>query len=399
MTPDVVIEDLVALRLDRRTVCRAGSLGGLMLAAEAVIDMEAPRFREAINYLGTVPLSALDRDYSPIYEAMLTWARGNLPDARELLAANLKGLTGARALLAGFLAHMADFYLGDEGGMLKTGRDLIGLRSTMSRRAAGLSEGLFAFALEECGHYSDAIALAEQALIVNHDDVYALHAKVHVLQSLKENRAAMATVSDYSNGWDLNEPMRIHMWWHYALSLIGAGELDRALLCYDMEVRRKSRPCAWEDLDAVSLLWRLDLLGNEGLSKKLALRWRMLAQAWQAYVADSSYIFNDLHAAMTFAKVEDYCLFDKVVTSCRSRESPEFFHTVCLPLFLGIAAFSQQDYATAVRAMTPVLMRPQLQVGGSKLQQSVFHWTRDVADRCLRSSKPHDHSKTPYSLT
>jgi hypothetical protein len=82
---------------------------------------------------------------------------------------------------------------------------------------------------------------------------------------------------------------------------------------------------------------------------------------------------------MTFAKVEDYCLFNKVIENCRKRELPDFFHTMCLPLFSGIAAFAQQDWAKAVRAMSPVLKRPQLRVGGSKLQQSIFHSTLDVA--------------------
>ncbi|MCW8208384.1 hypothetical protein D8B24_15340 [Verminephrobacter aporrectodeae subsp. tuberculatae] len=50
MTLDVVIEDLVALRLDR-TVRNADPLHGFVVAAEAVIDMEAPRFREVINIL------------------------------------------------------------------------------------------------------------------------------------------------------------------------------------------------------------------------------------------------------------------------------------------------------------------------------------------------------------
>jgi tetratricopeptide (TPR) repeat protein len=403
MILDTIVEDLVALRLDRSTVRKTNPLHGLVVAAEAVTDMEASRFREAIDILEAVSPSTLDRDYRAVREAVLTWASGDLLGARELLATSLRGLTGERALLAGFLAHMADFYLGDEGGMLDTGRMLIERRPTMSRRAAGLSEGLFSFALEECGHHSEAIASAERALSTNHDDVYALHAKVHALQNLNENIAARATISSYSNGWGTKEPMRIHMWWHYAISLIREGELDQVLLCYDLEVRRKRRACALEDLDAVALLWRLDLLGDEDLSKMLAPRWRMLARAWKTYAADSNYIFNDLHAAMAFAKVEDHCLFDKVVESCQIRESPDFFHSVCAPLFLGIAAVVQQDYATTVRVMSPVLKRRQLQIGGSKLQQSIFHRTRDAADSFLRGSKPrnplssHIHSLTKES--
>jgi hypothetical protein len=394
MAVDVMVEDLVAQRLDRLAVRGVGPLSGLILAADAVIDMAAPRSREAINFLEAVPPSVLDRQHSAIRDAILVWARGDLLGARELLATSLRGATGECALLTGFLAHMADFYLGDEEGMLQTGRDLLEIRSTMSRRAAGLSLGLFAFALEECGYYSDAIALAEQALSINRDDVYALHAKVHSLQSANENLEAMTTICNYSNGWGLEEPMRIHMWWHYALSLIGEGELDRVLLCYDLEIRRKTRTYAWEDLDAVSLLWRLDLLGDEALSRRLAPRWTMLAQAWHAYAADSCYIFNDLHAAMAFAKVGDSCLFGKVVASCRVRESPDFFHSVCLPMFSAIAAAAQRDYATVVREMSPVLRRPQLRIGGSKIQQSIFHWTRDVADYSLRGSKP---SESPLS--
>lgn len=384
MTLDEKIEDLVALRLDKHNAGNVGPLSGLILAAEAVVDMEAPRFRDATNFLASIPPSVLDHNWHEIIEAIRVWAQGDLLIARELLAKKLKNLNGSRALLAGFLAHMADFYLGNDEGMLETGRDLVELRPTMSRRAVGLSEGLFAFALEECGHYFEAMAFAQRALSINHNDVYALHAKVHVLQSVNKNSEALATISNYSTGWGVKEPMRIHMWWHYALSLINEGDLDRVLSCYDLEVRRKSKACAWEDLDAVSLLWRLDLLGDDALSEKLITRWRLLAKAWEPYTTEPNYIFNDLHAAMTFAKVEQHCLFSKVVASCRARESPDFFHSVCLPLFTGIAAFAERDYPTAARTISHVLGRPQLQVGGSKLQQNIFHSTRDVADLLAR---------------
>lgn len=381
---DNVVEDLVAFRLDRRIVHSIDPLHKLVVAAEAVTDMEALQFRKAVDILEAVSPSALSLQHRATHEAVLTWAHGDLLSAREILAISLPALTGEGAFLAGYLAHMADFYLGDEGGMLETGRNLNELRPTMSHRAAGLSDGIFSFALEECGQYSEAIAIAERALSINHDDVYALHAKVHALQSLRESLAAKTTISSHSNGWSTEEPMRIHMWWHFALSLIDEGELDQVLLCYNLEMRRKKRVGAWEDLDAVALLWRLDILGGDDLSRRLVGNWQVLARAWEAYAADPNYIFNDLHAAMTFSKVGDYRLFDKVVNSCRARESPDFFDSVCQPLFSGVAAFVQRDYATAVRVMNPVLRRSQLRVGGSKIQQSVFHWTRDAADLFLR---------------
>lgn len=390
-----VVEDLVALRLNPRSLRNNDPLHGLVAAAEAVADMEARRFREAIDILAAVPSSALDHKFRATRHAVLAWAHGDLAGAREMLAVSLGGLSGESALLAGFLAHMADFYLGDERGMLDTGRELIKLGPTMSRRAAGLSDGLVSFALEECGYFSEAIASAERALSINRNDVYALHAKVHALQGMRENVAAKAAISSYLNGWSMDEPMRIHMWWHFAITLIDEGELDQVVLCYDLEVRRKRRAGVWEDLDAVALLWRLDILGGEEVSKRSAPRWRMLAQAWKAYAANPSYIFNDLHAAMTFAKVEDYCLFDRVVKSCRSRETTDFFQSVCKPLFSGVASFAQRDYATAVRVMSPVLNRQQLRVGGSKIQQRIFHWTLGAANSYLRGSNQRD---VPSSL-
>ncbi len=387
---DDIIENLVALRLNHRTIRNFDPLHGLVIAAEAVTDMEASRFREALKILKAVPPTALDRKYRAAREAVLTWASGDIQNAREMLALSLPYLTGEAALFTGFLVHMADFYLGDEKGMLETGNLLIELRSTMTRRAAGLSDGLVSFAQEENGHYPEAISLAEQALSINHDDVYALHAKVHALQKQHEHQTARTIISRYSNGWSALEPMRIHMWWHFAISLIEEGELDQALLCYDLELRRKRYTKAWEDLDAVTLLWRLDILGGKDISEVLASRWRMLALAWEDYTADPIYIFNDLHAAMTFAKVEDYHLFDKVVNACRARETPDFFHFVCEPVFLGLVAFAQRDYATTVKLMNPVLKRPQLLVGGSKAQQSIFYWTRDAANSYLRGSNPHD---------
>ncbi|GHH40670.1 hypothetical protein [Streptomyces candidus] len=395
-----IVEDLVALRLDPRTVRNTDPHHGLMVAAEGVTNMEAARFREAIDILEAMPPRSLDPEFRTTREAVLSWARGDLPSAREMLASSLQTSSGGHALLTGFLAHMADFFLGDSEGMLETGRSLIELRSTMTRRAAGLSDGLLAFALEECGEFSDAISSAERAMSINPDDIYALHAKVHVLQRLRDNKAAKESISRYSNGWGAAEPMRIHMWWHFAIGLLGEGELDEALRCYQLEVRRKSRAGAWEDLDAVALLWRLEMLGGQEFSEMLAPQWLTLADAWAAYAADPNYVFNDLHAAMAFAKAEDYRLFDRIVASCRARETPEFFHSVCRPLFEGIAAFAQRDYATSARVMRVALERQQLSIGGSKVQQNIFHWTRDAADTYLRDSNPselfssHIHART-----
>ncbi|MET9428834.1 MULTISPECIES: hypothetical protein [unclassified Streptomyces] len=383
-----IVEDLVALRLDPRTVRNTDPHHGLVAAAEAVTNMEAARCREAIDILESMAPHSLEPEFRTTREAVLSWARGDLPSAREMLASSLQSSRGEHALLTGFLAHMVDFFLGDSEGMLETGRSLVELRSTMTRRAAGLSDGLLAFALEECGEFSDAISAAERAMSVNPDDVYALHAKVHVLQRLRDHQAAKESISRYPNGWGAAEPMRIHMWWHFAIGLLGEGELEEALRCYQLEVRRKTRAGAWEDLDAVALLWRLEMLGGQEFSEMLAPHWSALADAWAAYAEDPNYVFNDLHAAMAFAKAEEYRLFDSIVASCRDRESPEFFHSVCRPLFEGIAAFAQRDYATSARVMRLALERQPLSIGGSKVQQSVFHWTRDAADAYLRGSNP-----------
>ncbi|MGW1462869.1 hypothetical protein ACWCPT_00755 [Streptomyces sp. NPDC002308] len=383
-----IVEDLVALRLDPRTVRKTDPRHGLVAAAEGVTNMEAARCRESIETLEAIAPHSLAPEFRTTRAAVLTWAQGDLPGAREMLAGSLRNSSGEHALLTGFLAHMADFSLGDSQGMLETGRLLSELRPTMTRRAAGLSDGLLAFALEECGEFSDAISSAERALSINPDDVYALHAKVHVLQRLRDYGAAKESISRHTNGWGPAEPMRIHMWWHFAIGLLGEHELDEALRCYQLEIRRKSRAGAWEDLDAVALLWRLEMLGGQEFSDMLAPQWLALANDWAAYAADPHYVFNDLHAAMAFAKAEEYQLFDRIVASCRERESPEFFHSVYRPLFEGIAAFAQRDYATSARVMRMALEREQLRIGGSKVQQSIFHWTANAADAYLRGSNP-----------
>lgn len=399
-----IVEDLVALRLDPGTLRATDPFHGLIAAAEGVTSMETARFREAVETLEGIAPGTLGPGFRTTREAVLSWARGDLPGAREMLKESLQNSRGEHALLTGFLAHMADFYLGDNEGLLEMGRVVAELSSTMSRRGAGLSDGLLAFALEECGHYSEAISAAERAMSVNHDDVYALHAKVHVLQRMRENKAAQESISRYPRGWGAGEPMRIHMWWHFAIGLLDEGELDEALRCFQLELRRKSKAGAWEDLDAVALLWRLEMLGGQEFSEMLVPYWVALAEDWSAYAADPGYIFNDLHAAMAFAKAENHRLFESIVTSCRDRESPEFFQQVCRPLFDGIAAFAKRDYASCSAEMHFALDRRNLRIGGSKMQQSIFHWTRNAADACLRGGSPrdllssHTHSRTNGGL-
>ena len=90
------------------------------------------------------------------------------------------------------------------------------------------------------------------------------------------------------------------------------------------------------------------MLGGQDFSEILAPEWLTLADAWAGYAADPNYVFNDLHAAMAFAKAEDRLLDESWPPRRRKRESPCSSSTRCAsPSSEGMpqtAAFAQQDY-------------------------------------------------------
>ena len=121
-------------------------------------------------------------------------------------------------------------------------------------------QGIYAFGLEEAGHYRRAETAARNALERNPRDIYASHALAHVFEMEGRQEEGIAflggTVDDWKDSYFAN-----HNWVHKALYHIEVGDFDALLPLYDDQIRGE-RPMRWVPLvDCAAVLWRLMLFG------------------------------------------------------------------------------------------------------------------------------------------
>jgi tetratricopeptide (TPR) repeat protein len=224
--------------------------------------------------------------------AARAWAAGDLVEATRWWERAL--LAHPRDLLALKVAQDVYFFLGDQ----------INLRDVVERVLPawpegtpgwGWVQGMAAFGQEETGAYALAHRRVGTALAADPADVWAVHAGAHVFEMQGLRAEGVAFLSTTRPDWE-DSYFAVHNWWHHGLFLVEAGDLAGAVDLYDRRIRPE-RFETWLDLvDAASLLWRLALYGTD-----VGGRAHELAALCQPRLAETVYVFNDLHMAMAFA--------------------------------------------------------------------------------------------------
>lgn len=151
----------------------------------------------------------------------------------------------------------------------------------------------------------------------------------------------------------------MHNSWHEALLLLDAGQSGRALQIYDTTLHHAdSSKIAFELLDAAGLLWRLHLDGAD-----VGDRWPALAQAWDETLDEPWYVFNDMHAVMSFVgagRLEDArVLVDRLAAHVASGPGPSVSNVamtaeVGLPVCSAILAFGEGRYRDVLDLLHPI---------------------------------------------
>jgi hypothetical protein len=200
-------------------------------------------------------------------------------------------------VLALFIGHQLDFFLGDGANLRdRVGRSFHALDPDDPRRA--FLRGMYAFGLEESGHYEQARSHGLAALDAHPDDVWALHAVVHTYEMEGRVDDGLRFMAEREGDWGAGNLFTVHTHWHYALYQLEAEQPGAALATYDREIHDAgSDGLPIQMVDASALLWRLLLDGVD-----TGDRFAALADAWSVRAGDDPwYVFNDLHAVMALA--------------------------------------------------------------------------------------------------
>lgn len=263
------------------------------------------------------------------------------------------------------IAHALRFMLGDAEGMLAASHRMMAVWSA-HLPAAGFLLGCHAFAVEEHGAYAAAEAYGRQAVALEPDDAWGLHAVSHVHEMRGDTKAGIAWLEGSRDRWSRCNNFSFHLAWHLALLHLERGDHDRVLRLYDEEVRPEQTDDFRDMANAVSLLWRLERLGVD-----VGGRWTDLAEIARRRRADTTLVFAALHTLIALLALGDRPAAAELVMALQVRaqgdgDQARVAAGIGLPLARAVAGMgAEREGLDRLAAALP-------QLGGSHAQRDLF---------------------------
>lgn len=299
--------------------------------------------------------------------ALDAWGRG---DAAAALDRHRQIAAGwPRDLLNVKLAQLHQINAGDRRGMRELAAAVAPLHTDTS-----YAWGLLAFAHEQVGELDAARAAGERAVAMNADDPWAQHAVAHVFEARGESEAGLAWLAPLTSRWDrCSSFMLTHNWWHVALFHLDRGDAAAALDLCDRRVWGVRKAYVQDQVNAVSLLARLEFAGVD-----VGTRWLDVAAHVRPRIFDRQNGFFDLHYGYALARAGEDVAVAKLVGGIAehvaSGGAPSWCE-VALPAVRGIVACARGQWHEAARWLGPLAGQLH-RLGGSTAQQVWFERLR-----------------------
>src|SRR5262249_26514153 len=159
-------------------------------------------------------------------------------DGDQTLAAERYGeilIDWPHDILALVVTHALDFRLGRRRMMLdRIAQVLPEWDAAMPGYASVLA--MYAFALEENGHYRRAETMARRALALDPRHPGAIHAIAHVMEMQGRTREGLAFLVATESAWREGTGFSVHLAWHRALFHLDSDDPNSALATYDTQI-------------------------------------------------------------------------------------------------------------------------------------------------------------------
>lgn len=246
---------------------------------------------------------------------------------------------------------------------------------------------MFAFAQELCGKYDQAHEVATRALEIEPTTAWAHHALGHVYLMRSEIDTGISAFESFKPTWEnIIAPLKSHNTWHLALFYLANLDRQKINALYIDGILAKAASLVSIELNAISLLWRMEMAG-------LACdkQWQLLIPYLQHQVFDHYMPFNNFHFMYALARAGD----DQAVVQALKKldlyaisqtgEKYRLWYTISKPFLHGCVAFTKQNYKQASKYFHPIIEQI-FCVGGSDAQDEVFLQTYYIS---LKKSGQH----------
>ncbi len=229
--------------------------------------------------------------------------------------------------------------------------------------------GMHAFALEQTGALRDAELLARRAVDAGFDP-WAEHTLAHVLERTGRSHEGIAFLSGRSAQWArCSSFLRTHNWWHLALFHIELGDYAEALALYDTRVWGVRKAYCHDQVNAVSLLARLELCGVD-----VGDRWQELAGWLEGRTGEHVNGFLDLHYLYGLARGGRWravAEMQRSLSANAARARDDVWRDIVPVAVDGLVAHARGAASEAAARLGTVLPRLH-HLGGSSTQRHLF---------------------------
>jgi hypothetical protein len=230
-----------------------------------------------------------------------------------------------------------------------------------------------AFASELCDDFADAEARAERALSIVARNPWAQHALTHVLirqGRVAEGRARMEAFLPLLA--TCGRPIHSHDAWHLALLHLEELDVAGALRVFHEHVWGITPDMVVEQLDAIALLWRIELAGTA-----MDAEWAAIADHVAPRAVETFMPFMNAHYVYALARAGRPEAVGAALARVRARseagdaEARRVWAPTGQAVIEAAAAFGAGDRARAAALLDPV-MPAMTEVGGSDAQVELF---------------------------
>ena len=301
--------------------------------------------------------------------ALQAWAKADTDSAVALWDQIL--ITEPLDILALKLQHFTLFWLGQPHYMRDVCARVLPAWNA-SVPGNGFVLGMYAFALEETGEYARAEKFGRQAVEMNGNDLWSIHAVAHVLEMQCRIDEGIKWLDYPFDTWQDRNPFRGHLWWHAAMFSLEKGDFDQALTIYDAGVRSDESTFYLDVQNTASMLARLEFAGAN-----VGDRWNELAEVAIERQGDHVLLFTEPHNTMALARTGEFDQVEQQLSSLKNfvetadGSSNGLIEPLVIPVCEAIRDFYKGSYSEVVDRLMPLRYRYQ-PIGGSHAQRDIF---------------------------
>ncbi len=233
---------------------------------------------------------------------------------------------------------------------------------------------VWAFAAELTGSADRAAELAEAALAIEPHTPWAHHALAHVFITRGDPPDALDRLTTFLPVWETSGRfIHAHNAWHLAVAHLDQLAPDRALTVYDDHIWGFAPDTPGEQIDAISLLWRLEMAGETVED----VRWTAVADHVEARTGECVFPFLSAHHGYALARAGRNDALATLVATVNRRterddaEARRVWQPIGRPVVNACIAHARGQFDVAAATLDPVVPT-MTAVGGSDAQDDLF---------------------------